>query len=112
MGNIRIDLRNPSATSRRIGNYLRKNVMPIVDEQILSDSNTYVRMQDGTLASSGHVEGGKRIVWNTAYAKKVYYTGIPRRNVNPSAQLRWFEYAKRRHLPDWIILANRIAKGG
>lgn len=111
MGNLRIDLKNPDATTSRIANAIQNKVIPIVAEQILTDSNTYVRMQDGTLANSGHTEArGRRIVWNTAYAKKVYYTGTPRRNRNPLASLRWFEHAKRTHIGEWIAQANELTR--
>ena len=111
MGNIRIDIKNPAATTRRIANAIQNRVIPVVAEQILTDSNTYVRMQDGTLANSAHTEAkGRRIVWSTRYAKKVYYTGIPRTNRNPLASLRWFEKAKRNHLGEWIAQANELTR--
>lgn len=87
-------------------------VLPKLADTILADCNTYVRRQDGHLAESGTPEnGGKQIVWNTRYAKKVYYTGTPRRNKNPNASLRWCEVAKRRHKGEWVARANSLLKG-
>lgn len=113
MGNVSIKIYNPRATAARIKNRFYNQVLPVLAEQIISDSNQYVRKQDGTLADSAHQEsGGRRIVWSTAYAKKVYYTGIPRRNVNPNASLRWFEVAKRNYAGDWAQQATEMMNGG
>lgn len=109
---IKIKVHNPGKTTARLGGLYRKIAMSVVAEQILSDCNTYVRMQDGTLADSAHIEnGGKQIVWSTAYAKKVYYTGTPRKNRNPNASLRWCEKAKRLHKQEWADMANRLMGG-
>lgn len=113
MGNVTIKIYNPRATAERIKNRFYNRVLPILADQIISDSNVYVRKQDGTLAASAAPErGGRLIRWNTAYAKRVYYTGTPRKNVNPNASLRWFEVAKRNYSGDWSNLANKLMNGG
>lgn len=113
MGNVRVVLRNPGLTASRLEARFYDMALPIVAEQILSDCNTYVRMQDGHLAESARPEnGGKQITWNTPYAKKVYYTGTPRKNRNPNACLRWCEVAKRKHAQSWARMASRLLKGG
>ena len=87
-------------------------VMPQLAEQLMSDCNTYVRMQSGELADSIQKEnGGKLISWNTGYAKRVYYTGTPRKNVNPNASLRWCEKAIRNHKGEWVAEGNKLLKG-
>lgn len=112
MGSVKIVVHNPKMTAARLHKVFEANALPILAEQILTDCNTYVRMQSGTLADSGHTEaGGKRIVWNTRYAKRVYYTGTPRKNVNPNASLRWCEKAKRNHQAEWAQQATRLVGG-
>lgn len=112
MGSVKIKVHNPQKTVDRLKSAFSQFALPIVAEQILTDCNTYVRMQTGNLAASGHVEaGGKRIVWDTSYAKRVYYTGTPRKNVNPDASLRWCEKAKRNHKKQWAQQATRLVGG-
>lgn len=112
MGSVKIKLHNKESTVARLKNVFSQFALPVVAEQILTDCNTYVRMQSGNLASSGHVEaGGKRIVWNRSYAKRVYYTGTPLKNVNPNASLRWCEKAKRNHKNEWARQATRLVGG-
>lgn len=108
---VKIVLKNPSATAARLEKAFN-SVRGALAEQILTDCNTYVRMQTGNLADSAHTEaGGKRIVWNTPYAKRVYYTGTPRTNVNPNASLRWCEKAKRAHSKEWAKISSRMVGG-
>lgn len=113
MANVTVKITNPRMTAARLEAQFYDRALPVVAEQMLSDCNTYVRMQDGTLANSARVEReGRRITWNTRYAKKVYYTGTPRRNVNPNASLQWCEKAKRKHAKDWAAKATSIVNGG
>lgn len=66
-------------------------------EQVLTDCNYYVRQQEGTLRASGRtfVDGTTmEVIYDTPYAKKVYYTGTPSTAVNPNASLQWCEKAK------------------
>lgn len=113
MASVKIKLTNPAATAARLKAQIEQNAMPIVAEQILTDCNEFVRMQSGALAASGHPEGnGKRIVWDTAYAKRVYYTGTPLTNRNPSASLRWCEKAKRLYSQQWADMLSKLAGGG
>lgn len=109
MASAKIRIHNAGLTAARLRKVFEKNALPILAEQILTDCNTYVRMQSGNLADSGHTEaGGRRIVWNTAYAKRVYYTGTPRKNRNPNASLRWCEKAKRLHSAEWADQATKL----
>lgn len=109
---VKIKVHNPGMTAARLKQVFNAGVLPILSEQILTDCNTYVRMQSGNLADSAHTEaGGKRIVWSTGYAKRVYYTGTPRKNVNPNASLRWCEKAKRQHGAEWARQASKLVGG-
>lgn len=113
MAKVTLNMKKISAIVGRLEKSFDKNVLPVLAEQIMSDCNTYVRKQDGTLADSAHLErGGKDIVWSTKYAKKVYFTGIPRTNVNPNASLRWCEVAKRAHSEEWAEKGTKLLKEG
>lgn len=73
-------------------------------EQALSDCNYYCRQDQGTLIDSSRaVQNGMSVdlTWNTPYAKKVYYTGNPSKNVNPNASLMWAAKAKDTFGRDW-----------
>lgn len=83
----------------------------ILSQQILMDSNKYIRKDQGVLEASGIIhERGKSIAWVTPYARRVYYTGNPCRDVNPDASLMWFEKAKNVYSDDWVTLAERLMK--
>lgn len=63
-----------------------------VCNEALKDANYYARMDTGeTIRSSiraSRPEEGE-LVWDTPYAKKVYYTGHPSTDTNPNASLLW-----------------------
>lgn len=109
---VKIKLHNPGLTRFRLEERFYNHVQPIVAEKILADCNHFVRMQSGTLANSARIEEkGKIIRWKTPYAKRVYYTGTPRKNVNPNASLRWCEKAKIQFGNSWGIQASELMKG-
>lgn len=87
---------------------------PALVHQVVKDSNYYCRRDQGTLISSSltasQPENGLAI-WDTPYAKKVYYTGTPCRDVNPNASLMWFERAKAVHKKDWEEIIDKSMKG-
>jgi hypothetical protein len=64
-------------------NGINKNAIPIVAQEALKDANALARRQSGELVESSltnsDLEHGK-LVWQTKYARRMYYTGIPRRN--------------------------------
>ena len=65
-----------------------------VTESVIEYGNIFVREDQGTLKNSAVIasdlktRNGKAI-WDTPYAKKVYYTGKPSKDVNPDASLMW-----------------------
>ena len=82
-------------------------------KQILDDSNRHVRMDQGTLRDSAisHSDPARgELVWNTVYAKRVYFTGTPSTDRNPEAQLMWVHYARDRYGKDWVTLFENLAK--
>lgn len=73
-------------------------------EQILNDCNMYVRVDQGILRDTSRTEEGNmsiELVWDTPYAKRVYYTGTPSKDVNPNASLEWAEKAAAKYKNDW-----------
>lgn len=112
MGSATIKIHSKNLTASRLRRVFENDALPILSEQILTDCNTYVRKQSGVLEGSAHKEaGGKYIVWNGPYAKRVYYTGTPLKNRNPLASLRWCEVAKRNYSSDWAAMATKLVKG-
>jgi len=80
-------------------------------EQAKEDCNYYARHWQGTLidTSSASCNGNTlTISWDTPYAKRVYYTGNPSKQVNPNASLMWAEKAQQAFGNDWIAI---LAKG-
>ena len=109
-------------------------LQPVLDMQVMKDSNYYAPMDTGNLQASAitgtyfehptkaltmpilqsgqmSVTAGKgKVVWNTPYAKKMYY-GVGynfSKDSNTNAQAKWFEKAKATKIGNWrkIINAN------
>ena len=88
-------------------------VLPALTQQVLKDSNFYCRQDQGTLIASSQIASQPQkgqIVWDTPYAKRVYYTGTPCTDINPNASLMWYEQAKRRNHDAWLKLAEKGMK--
>ena len=87
----------------------------VLDTQVLKDSNNYAPRDTGNLVNSSiraTNPGTGQIVWDTPYARKLYYN--PQYNFskdkNPQAQGLWFEAAKSRHFKEWIQVAEKATK--
>ena len=79
-------------------------------EQVLTDCNYYCRQDQGTLIASALAEENNceiTISWNTPYAKRVYYTGKPSKQVNPNASLQWAEKAQDSFGKDWVEIIRK-----
>jgi hypothetical protein len=88
----------------------KKTLAPLA-EQALTDCNYYVRQDTGALRSSSLSASIPReglLIWNTPYAKRVYYTGSPSKEVNPNASLMWCEKAHAERGRDWQALAQKL----
>ncbi|MRG87003.1 minor capsid protein [Salinibacillus xinjiangensis] len=90
-----------------------------LDEQVLKDSNFYIPKNEGTLEESGVIHsqplrGKGEVVWNTPYARRLYYN--PQydfsKDKNPEARGLWFEHAKSQHLKEWLEVADDATKKG
>lgn len=86
-----------------------KNMIAPLTQQVIKDSNYFCRQDQGTLIASSQIasEPEKGLaVWDTPYAKKVYYTGSPSTDVNANAELMWCEKAKTEFEDDWEKVAQ------
>lgn len=86
-----------------------------VTEAVIEYGNLYVRMDQGTLRDSSLIasdpKNGKA-VWDTPYAKKVYYTGTPSKDVNQQASLMWAQKGVDTHKKELDQVAqNAFGKG-
>ena len=85
-------------------------------EQIFTDTNYFVRVDQGTLKDTSYIkENGMEIeiVWPQKYAKRVYYTGTPSKDQNPNASLMWAQKAADTYGKDWerILQKNMNQQG-
>ena len=107
-------------------------LQPVLDMQVMKDSNYYAPMDTGNLQASAitgtyfehptkaltmpilqsgqmSVNAGKgKVVWNTPYAKKMYY-GVGynfSKYSNPNAQAKWFDEAKAKKMKEWEKILN------
>ena len=79
-------------------------------EQILTDCNYFCREDQGILIDSAETSVSNdvlTITWNTPYAKKMYYTGIPSKAMNPNASLQWADRGKQEFGKDWIRILEK-----
>lgn len=99
---VRVEI-NKDAVRARI-EAANKKALYVVSEQALGDCNYYCRVDQGTLRDSSErssdLKNGQ-LVWDTPYAKRVYYTGSPSHDINPNASLMWCEVAQNQHGKDW-----------
>lgn len=88
-----------------------KRAQYLLAEQVLKDSNFYIPKDKGALEVSSRIrEDGEEISWNTPYAKRLYY-GVNfnfSTDVNPNARAQWYEYAKARHMGEWLKIMRKV----
>ena len=90
-------------------------MIPAVAEQALADCNYFARRDQGTLIQSSETASDLQrgeLVWDTPYAKRVYYTGTPSKDENPNASLMWCEKAKSTDGADWQKIAQKQFEEG
>ena len=86
-----------------------KSMIPAVAEQALADCNYFARRDQGQLIQSSETASDLKngnLVWDTPYAKKVYYTGTPSHDENPNASLMWCQKAYDTYGKDWNTIAQ------
>lgn len=103
---------NKAQVKARIDSAMQHTIAALT-EQVVADGNEFCRIDTGALADSAlrasEPQKG-RAVWDTPYARRVYLTGSPSRDKNPSAALMWVEKAKAQYGNEWKKLANKQFK--
>lgn len=87
-----------------------------LDSEVVRCSSPYVPMRSGQLMRSG--ENGTKlgsglVVWNTPYARRMYY-GLNYHfstDKHPQACAQWFEKAKAVHKDAWLKTVQETVKG-
>ena len=92
------------------------NAMKIaVTEAVIEYGNIYVREDQGTLKDSALIASRPSdglAIWETPYAKKVYYTGVPSKDVNHNASLMWAEKGVNTNKKEVATIAQKSFTGG
>lgn len=106
---------NRSAVQAKI-NAGFKAGLPLLCEEILGDCNKYCKEESRTLILSSFEQSlpkeGK-LIWQTRYARRQYWeirTAIT--DHNKLATWRWCEAAKKNHLQQWRIQAQKAFERG
>jgi hypothetical protein len=85
----------------------------LLSSQVLADSNKHARMDTGEMIFSSQRASDLPkglLVWDTPYAKRVYFTGTPSTDRNPDAELMWVHVARDRYSKDWLAMFEQLAK--
>ena len=72
----------------------KQSMVEAVAEAVISYGNVFVREDQGTLMESALIASRPKdglAIWDTVYAKRVYEEGVPSKDKNPQASLRWVE---------------------
>lgn len=74
----------------------------------LSDCNRFCKKKTGRLMASarGDTITGE-LSWNTPYARKAYYTGIPDTKANPYASRLWAQKAAKSYGGKWLSVIRK-----
>jgi hypothetical protein len=76
-------------------------------QEVLEDCRFFCRRDTGRLIESGNAEmaGDNKaeivITFNTPYAARVYFTGVPSHDKNPHASLKWCQQAEMNYGDKW-----------
>lgn len=87
-----------------------------LDNEVIKDTEKYVPFKTGILAKSavtGSNMGKGLIIYNTPYARNLYYgsTYNFNKNKHPQAQSGWFEVSKSVNLTKWLNGVKKIGGG-
>lgn len=95
---VKVDINSTKINSRVEAG--KKAMIISATEAVVKYGNIYVRVDKHKLEESALIasvpEKGLAI-WDTPYAKKMYYTGTPSKDVNPNASLKWAEKGVKKH---------------
>ena len=86
--------------------------LAILTEEILNDSNQYVKVDKHTLEMSAmthSVPKEGKIIWQTPYARRQYWEiQTAHKDVNHNATWKWFHVAKAHHCERWVKQAEKL----
>jgi hypothetical protein len=106
---VRVEL-NKAAVMARIKN-AAADATPVITNEFIKDANYYCREDTGELERSAirasRPEDGLA-VWDTPYAKRMYYTGRPSLDRNKNASLMWAHKAARKFKAKYQTMAQKI----
>lgn len=82
--------------------------------EFLKDANEYCREDSSVLRKSAIIhsrpEKGE-IIWDTPYAREVYYKGFPSHNKNPKASLLWGHRAAMENRNKYMKILSEAIRG-
>ncbi|MDI9498227.1 MAG: minor capsid protein [Bacillota bacterium] len=85
----------------------------IMANEFLKDANSYARHYSGELIDSSirasDPEKGL-LVWDTPYARRVYYTGRPSTDKNKQARLMWAHHAYKLNRAKYMRMAQKVVQ--
>lgn len=106
--------RNKARIEQKISNGTQAMKIAVT-ESVVEYGNVFVREDQGVLKDSALIssrpQDGKAI-WDTPYAKKVYYTGSPSKDKNPNASLMWAEKGVKTYKKELDQVAQNAFKKG
>lgn len=85
----------------------------IMANELLKDANKYVRKDSGKLEKSSILSSQPEkgvLIWDTPYAKRVYYTGTPNTSENPNASKMWAHKAHQENREKYQEMAQKVIK--
>lgn len=86
-----------------------------VTEAVVEYGNIFVREDQGTLKDSALKKSQPKkglAIWDTDYAKRVYYTGTPSKDVNANASLMWAQKGIDTHKTELQEIAQNAYRKG
>ena len=106
---------NTAAVLKRLESIAKDRLVPALANEVLKDSNYYCREDSGALIDSSilasRIKDGV-LVWDTPYAKRVYYTGTPSTDRNSNASLMWAQKAASENRDKYQKMLQKVADGG
>ncbi len=100
-----------AALMQRVYAASAKGIAAVANEA-LKDANYYAREDTGELIRSSirasRPEEGE-LVWDTPYARSMYYTGTPSQDTNPNASLLWAHRGYAENHAKYNRILDRIA---
>ena len=107
---IKINIPQGQVTAKVIGAFERG--LPLLTAEVRDDCNQYCKEDTGMLIASSMVHSvldRGLIIWQTPYARRQYWEiRTAYTDVNPNAQWKWAEHAKRVHAKQWAAQAQRL----